>query len=65
MDSFTLTDSAGTFAFDGTKGVFTSADGTKVVTFIDESTATGTAPAITEVDVEESDGSEEKFSPEA
>jgi hypothetical protein len=41
MDSFTLTDAAGTFAFDGTTGVYTPADGSAPVSF----TAAGaTAP---------------------
>lgn len=65
MDPFTLTDAAGTFVFDGTKGVFTSVDGATTVTFVNEANITATTPKITEVDVEESDGSEDKFAPEA
>lgn len=51
MDPFTLTDAAGTFAFDGTQGIFTSADGATVITFVNS--ATIVSSQATEVHVKE------------
>ena len=48
MDPFTLTDAAGTFAFDGTQGVFTPADGSASVTFTQTATPAPTVdPVVT------------------
>ena len=46
MDAFTLTDTAGTFAFDGTQGVFTPADGSAPTTFTQSTTPAPTADPV-------------------
>lgn len=63
MDKFTLILSGGTVVFDGTNFVFTSTDGSVNTVYSSTVSTGGSTP--TEVKVEEPDGSEETFVPEA